>query len=942
MMLGAVCSWRLALPRSPAVVRLAALSAAAIGLATLALPAARAGASGGDHSLRAELLSRAHGHGSFSAAGKGAGVFFGTQPGHPAVRPADLGAHDSPAAAAASWMRHYGKVFGIRDATRDLRAERVDATQVGTVVHLQQTVAGLPVIGAEMSVLLDGSNDLISVAGRVSTAAPAEHVPTVSAGAAQTLALRAVGKRSGAMSLSAAEPVLSLLDQSVLGGPVVTPLLVWTTTVMSANHLVRHDVGVEATHGGIVLDIDDNPHASRVVCTAANRRIADPSCPGPDVTTVTNPGSRTDADKVNAYRFAGAVDSFYSVLLHRNSLDNKGMELASTVHYCPLANDSFDNRCPYDNAFWDGSEMVYGTGYASALDVVGHEMTHGVTEHTSHLFSYYQSGAINESESDVMGELIQQIEGPALNATGQSDVYNDAQAWQIGEDLASKEPVRFMNHPENDSPRDPDSMTSARYDASGDDSGGVHANAGVGNKAAYLIARGADGDGTFNGYAVSGVTGDGVATTDPYGAGITEDSVVKDVKTANIYYLLDKMMVDSTTYADLYKLLPQACDALVGKTLSMSGGWWAATSTSITAADCTQVRLAVKATKMNVPPTKAGAVIPVAAPYCSNGGSATGRRTDAFEQNPFTAGSYTRSHSTATNNLYGYRSGERGSWWWVKDYQQRGSTASLWGDDIDPIAASPRPSRPAYSYEDARAQKKHAIRAHVGTYVRFATAWGFESESVTSGGRRTTYNFDGGVVEYSVDGGHHWRDAGRLFVDNGYNGRITNTSDSTGYVDPNPLKGRRGFVRSSHGWTASRLDLSSLKGESVLLRWRIGADEQVGDLGWFVDDVQSYSCNPTHVTIAAPSKVRAGRPASVSGRVVRTGTTITLAGLPVTLWEKRHSGSSWVRVGSHLTNRYGNVHWRRTHTSAYDYRIRMPGQRPFAPSNYAATTVRIG
>ena len=128
----------------------------------------------------------------------------------------------------------------------------------------------------------------------------------------------------------------------------------------------------------------------------------------------------------------------------------------------------------------------------------------------------------------------------------------------------------------------------------------------------------------------------------------------------------------------------------------------------------------------------------------------------------------------------------------------------------------------------------------------------------------------------------------------------------------------------------------------MLLRWRIGADEQVGDLGWFVDDVQSYSCNPTHISIAAPSKVRAGRPALVAGHVVRAGTTAALAGLPVTLWEKPHGGSAWVRVGSHVTNRYGNVRWSRTHTSAYDYRVRMPGQRPFAPSNYAATTVRIG
>ena len=936
------------MPRTFAVVRLVALSALAAGMTTVALPATGAVAGDDSRSARAALLGRAAGYASFTAGAHG-GVFFGTQSRHPAARPSDIRAGDSPAAAAASWMRHYGSAFGVRDAAHDLHAERVDSTRAGTVVRLQQTVSGLPVVGGELSLLLDGSNNLVSVAGHLSDSG-AVGAPAVSADTARSLAHRAVGKRTGAGDLSASSPVLAVLDQRLLGGPVLaSPLPVWVTTVTSADRRVRHDVYVEATRGGIVLDLDDNPHASHIVCTAGNRRIADPTCPGPDVTRVSQPWTARDRDKRNAYRFAVAVDSFYLHLLGRNSLDGKGMDLASTVHYCPLVSDPYDNKCPYDNAFWDGREMVYGTGYASALDVVGHEMTHGVTEHTSHLFSYYQSGALNESESDVMGELIQQIEGPALNASGATDVFNAAKSWQIGEvpdPTATVPPVRFMDHPENDKPHDPDSMTSPSYDASGDDSGGVHANAGVGNKAAFLIARGADGDGTFNGYLVAGVSGNGVTTSDPYGAGITEDDVVKDVKTANIYYLLDKMMVDSTTYADVYKLLPQACDALVGKTLPMSDGWWSndITTTSISAADCTQVRLAVKATKMNVPPAKAGAVIPAAAPYCSNGGSATGRRTDAFETNPFSAGTYDRSHATATNRLYGYRSGETGSWWWAKDYQQRGSRASLWGDDTDPIGVSPDPSHPSYSYEDARAQKAHAIRAAVGTYVRYATAWGFESETVTSGGSRSTYNFDGGVVEYSIDGGRHWRDAGGLFVDNGYNGRVTNTSDSSGYVDPNPLRGRRAFVRSSHGWTASRLDLSPLHGHAVLLRWRVGADEQVGDLGWFVDNVQSYSCNPTHVSVSAPASVRAGHAALVAGHVVRAGTTTALAGLPVTLWEKRHSASAsaWVRVSSHTTNRYGNVWWSRTHTAAYDYRVRMPGQKPFAPSNYAGTTVRIG
>jgi Zn-dependent metalloprotease len=81
---------------------------------------------------------------------------------------------------------------------------------------------------------------------------------------------------------------------------------------------------------------------------------------------------------------------------NRNSIDNNNMPVISTVHY-----DS-----GYANAFWSGEQMVYGDGYGFPLadDVVAHELTHGVTQHESNLFYYYQSGAINESFSDLWGE----------------------------------------------------------------------------------------------------------------------------------------------------------------------------------------------------------------------------------------------------------------------------------------------------------------------------------------------------------------------------------------------------------------------------------------------------------------------------------------------------------------------------------------------------------
>ena len=138
---------------------------------------------------------------------------------------------------------------------------------------------------------------------------------------------------------------------------------------------------------------------------------------------------------------------------------------------------SFGDPCPLDNAFWNGAQMVYGESFAGADDVVGHELTHGVTDATSRLLYYGESGAINESMSDVMGELIDLGNG----------IDQPADNWLLGEDLPIGEIRSMINPP---SFGDPDKMTSTLYFGGPQDSHGVHTNSGVDNKAAYLIARG--------------------------------------------------------------------------------------------------------------------------------------------------------------------------------------------------------------------------------------------------------------------------------------------------------------------------------------------------------------------------------------------------------------------------------------------------------------------
>ncbi len=190
-----------------------------------------------------------------------------------------------------------------------------------------------------------------------------------------------------------------------------------------------------------------------------------------------------------AYDGSGATWEFYNSVFGRNSVNGHGLTLVSTVH--------FDKH--YDNAFWNGKQMVYGDGdgtlfdrFTKCLDVIGHELTHGVTQYTTNLAYHNQSGALNESISDVFGSMIKQ---KALN---QSSATAD---WLIGAGLfipkagVNRAALRSMKAPGtayNDPSAlgsDPQPAHMSHYknlpDTPNGDFGGVHINSGIPNKAFY-------------------------------------------------------------------------------------------------------------------------------------------------------------------------------------------------------------------------------------------------------------------------------------------------------------------------------------------------------------------------------------------------------------------------------------------------------------------------
>jgi bacillolysin len=615
----------------------------------------------------------------------------------------------------------------------------VDAQR--SVVRFQQLKAGVPIMGGELIVHLDNARNIQAVMARTIPSPAINTTPAITPAAAAQTALAQVARTAGnASALRVSTPELWIYDPSLIGPGSALPRLVWRMEVTStARELIRELVLVDAQRGSIALHFNQIETAkNRMTYNASNGLVLPGTLVCNEANTCLSPPN--DSHVAAAHLYAGDTYDFYASNFGRDSLDNAGLTLTSVVH--------FDSG--YQNAYWDGAEMVYGdgSGFPLADDVVAHELTHGVTQYTSNLFYYYQAGAINESLSDVFGEFVDLTNGRGTDTA--------AVRWLIGEDVSGLGAIRSMKDPPAFG--DPDKMTSDKYATDFGDNGGVHTNSGINNKAAFLMVDG----GTFNGQTVTGI-------------GIP--------KVAKIYYeTATHLLTSGSDYLDLYNALFQGCTNLIG-------------TSGITSGDCTQVRNATLAVEMNLQPV---AGFNPEAPICTGGATPVNVFFDNLE-----SGSTNFAFSAAVGTL---------RWQY---------------DSLDfPFAHSGVHFLYADDYPDTTTDTAVAMAASVaipaGAFLHFAHAFGFA-------------NYDAGVVEYSTNAGVTWTDAGSFFDSNGYTGIVNAASG-------NPLAGRSAFVDESHGYISSRLNLSSLAGQSVRFRWRMGLDSDKYKYGWWLDDVRIYTC----------------------------------------------------------------------------------------------------
>jgi Zn-dependent metalloprotease len=390
-----------------------------------------------------------------------------------------------------------------------------------TIVKFRQNFNKIPVYGSLVTVELDESNNLVGINSSLGTPSDVNAVAKISAAAA----VRAVKEYPGhAKNLDRIVPRLNYWFDGAKSRWRLVFILEDVPVIPkgSARSPVLMDYIVDAASAKVVAELPRTPTVA-VQETAVDglkkpRRIeldqtgktrllkdatlnvqtfdfkfGDPvqqasALPGKPIK---NPPAFAPA-AVSAHANAEAVSTFLRSVLKRNNIDNKGGLMKSSIN-CVDAGDSPDGK-EWVNAFWNGEQMVYGQrhdgkGFLSmsvALDVVGHEMFHGVTDMTSRLEYALQPGALNESYSDIFGIII----------ANQPDPDPRGWKWEVGAGLqADGSPFRDMSDPARFG--QPASMKDFKVlpNSPRGDYGGVHTNSGIHNKAAYnvltAVAKGA-------------------------------------------------------------------------------------------------------------------------------------------------------------------------------------------------------------------------------------------------------------------------------------------------------------------------------------------------------------------------------------------------------------------------------------------------------------------
>jgi vibriolysin len=416
-------------------------------------------------------------------------------------------------------MARLAPIFRVEGGDLVLRRTHVDE-RGHQHLRFQQTLQGLRVVGGELVLHVDETGNLYAINGTARAGEPVSSKASVSPEAARTVAV-AGSSALGAVAQGSAQPVFLLPEHSQ------APQLAYEVRVTGERGGMPADdlVYVDARRGGILLV---NPR----VHSALDRKVYSAN----NVTTTPGTLKRSEGQAAvgdthvdTNYDMLGATYDCYKTLFNRDSYNNAGATLISTVHY----------GSEYVNAYWDGTQMVYGDGdgvnstqLGLDLDVTVHELTHAVTDSESDLVYSGESGGLNESMSDIFAGVCESWKrGGAV----------DADIFKIGEDIWTPgtpgDALRYMDDPALDG----DSL-----DFYGDYSPGVdvHYSSGISNLVFALLSKGG---------------------THPRATTSNSVTAIGPEKAGRIFYKANTdLFTSSTTFEQATTYTLQAAEALYG------------------------------------------------------------------------------------------------------------------------------------------------------------------------------------------------------------------------------------------------------------------------------------------------------------------------------------------------------------------------------------------
>ena len=471
---------------------------------------------------------------------------------------ADVQIPDSAASGAnakvENFLNSYSDLFQLNPATSQLVLASSNRADTGiTFVRFSQQIQGIPVFGSDMIISINDSGHIDSVNAGYIPNPVVNTTPTLSEADALNIATQDQG--AAVRLLGAAS--LTIYDPLVFGKP--SPggsSLAWLVEVENQNDGAIYTYLIHAQTGQILDKIYAIQTArNREVWDANNLTAAGSQAASSStlvmnesgvVTGITNP----DADADPIWRHLGEVYDYYSSTHKRDSYDGAGATLKSYI----------DVNLFCRNAAWISAyQATFYCDGVTSLDVVAHELTHAVTSREAALVYQDESGALNESYSDVFAAMIE-----------------NTHPWLITWDDAGTDIMRNMGDPATGYP----SKVSEWVDpgeglCTGDqemDTGCVHSNSSIPNLAAYFLSEGGEQDGIK-------VTGIGRA------------------KVQYIYYdTLTNRLTANSNFLQTRLATRQACDSLVG-------------SHNITQADCAQVERAFSAVGIGITITVPGGTV---------------------------------------------------------------------------------------------------------------------------------------------------------------------------------------------------------------------------------------------------------------------------------------------------------------------------------------------